>query len=70
MWHVYLIEMFFTILFVGVILHTKYGKTAPTSDGVIGTLTVVMTLYGLISMVGSDSGGCFNPTIGITVSTF
>jgi glycerol uptake facilitator-like aquaporin len=70
MWHVYLIEMFFTILFVSVILHTKYSKTSPTNDGVIGTLTVVFSLLGLIKMVGSDSGGCFNPTIGITVSTF
>ena len=60
----------FPILFVGVICSTKYTKIASTSDGFIGTITVVLTLYALIGMVGSDSGGCFNPTIGITVSTF
>jgi len=62
--------MIFTILFVGVILHTKYSKIAPTSDGFIGTITVLLTLYVLIAADGSDSGACFNPTIGITLSTF
>lgn len=33
-------------------------------------MTVALTLYALASMEGSDSGGCFNPTIGMTVSTF
>ena len=58
------------MLFVGVIIHTKYAKTAPTTDGFIGTMTVILTLYVLIDMDASDSGACFNPTIGITVSTF
>ena len=66
----YIIEAIFTILFVGVIVHTKYAKTAPTNDAFIGTITIVLTLLALIGMVGSDSGGCFNPTIGLTVSTF
>lgn len=70
LWHVYIIEAIFTILFVGVIVHTKYAKTAPTNDSFVGAITVVLTLLALIGMVGSDSGGCFNPTIGLTVSTF
>ena len=70
MFHVYIIEAIFTIIFVGSILNTKYGKIAPTDDGMLGAATVGFTLFALISMVGSDSGGCFNPTIGLTVSTF
>lgn len=62
--------MIFTILFVGVILHTKYKKTAPTDDGFVAMMTVSLTLWALIGMVGGDFGGCFNPTIGITVVTF
>ena len=36
----------------------------------LGALTVAITLNGLIGMVGADTGGCFNPTIGLTVDTF
>jgi glycerol uptake facilitator-like aquaporin len=70
MWQVYLIESIFTILFVGVVLQTKYEKTTPTKDGFVAAITIVLTLLALIGMVGGDSGGCFNPTIGLTVSTF
>jgi glycerol uptake facilitator-like aquaporin len=67
---IFFIEMMFTTMFISVILHTKYGKTAPTEDAMIGTITVALTLYGLIGMVGASDGGCFNPTIGLTVTTF
>jgi hypothetical protein len=58
------------MIFISVILHTKYSKVAPTNDPMLGALTVAMTLLGMIGMVGADSGGCFNPTIGLTVDTF
>jgi len=70
LWHVYFQETIFTILFISVIIHTKYGKTTPAEDGMVGAATVAITLYALASMEGADSGGCFNPTIGLTVSTF
>ena len=37
-----------TFIFVSVILMVKDKATAPTSDGVLGALTVVLTLAGLI----------------------
>lgn len=33
------------------------------------TITIAITLITIAGMVGADSGGCFNPTIGLTETT-
>lgn len=63
-------EIMFTALFDVVILYTKYEKTTPTSDPMLKALLIAATLNGLIGMVGPDTGGCLNPTIGLTIGTF
>jgi hypothetical protein len=40
----------FSFLFIGVILHCKYNNVASTRDGVLASLTIALTLYGLVSM--------------------
>ena len=60
-----------TYIFVSVILMVKglaNPKTAPTSDGMLGPLTVVLTLAGLIQ-VAMRLGPVFNPAVGITLTT-
>jgi len=66
LYHVYLEEALFTFLFISVIIHTKYENVAPSKDGVLNTLTIALTLFGLVCMASADTGACFNPTIGIT----
>jgi glycerol uptake facilitator-like aquaporin len=63
-------EMMFSTLFISVILSTKYDRTSTSKDAVLATLTVAITLNGLVGMSGAEEGGCFNPTIGFTVPTF
>lgn len=70
LFHVFFEEFMFSTIFIGVILHTKYSKIAATKDGMLGALTVAITLYAMASMVGADSGGCFNPTIGVSETTY
>jgi len=59
----------FTTIFISVIVHTKYAVTTSTKDGVLGTLAIAITLGTIAGMVGASSGGCFNPTIGLTETT-
>ena len=59
----------FTAIFISVIVHTKYPVTTSTKDGVLGTLAIAITLATVAGMVGASSGGCFNPTIGLTETT-
>jgi hypothetical protein len=35
----------------------------------LNALTIVITLMVVAGMVGANTGGCFNPTIGLTEST-
>ena len=57
-----------TFIFVSVILMVKDKATAPTSDGVLGALTVVLTLAGLIQ-VALRLGPVFNPAVSIAFTT-
>jgi glycerol uptake facilitator-like aquaporin len=59
----------FTSIFISVILHTKYPITTSTNDGVLGALAIAITLATVAGTVGASSGGCFNPTIGLTETT-
>jgi glycerol uptake facilitator-like aquaporin len=68
--HVFFEEMMFSTLFIAVILSTKYDRTSTSGDGVLATLTVAITLNGLVGMTGAEEGAAFNPTIGFTVPTF
>lgn len=43
----------------------KGKNTAPTSDGVVGALAVVATLYGLI-FVALHNGPCMNPAVAVS----
>lgn len=63
-------ETFFTMAFISAILHVKYSKVMPTNDGVLSTIVVTFTLFIMISMIGAETGGCFNPTIGLVAPTF
>jgi len=62
-------EAILTAVFVSVILMVKGGKTTPTTDGVAGPLAIVLTLLACIQ-TGGKLGGCFNPAVGLAVSTF
>ena len=55
-----------TVIFISVILHCKYGKTAVTKDIMLIILTISITLTVCAGLMGADSGGCFNPTVGLT----
>ena len=63
---VFLNEVLCTFVFVSVILMVKGKNTAPTSDGVVGALTVALTLLGLI-MAGGKLGACYNPAVGVSL---
>lgn len=59
----------FTCIFISVILHTKYPITTSTLDGALGAFAIAITLATVAGTVGASSGGCFNPTIGLTETT-
>ena len=44
-------------------------RTAPTGDGVAGALAVALTLLACIR-TGGKLGVCFNPAVGLSVTTF
>ena len=44
----------------------KGKNTAPTTDGILGALTVSITLFGLI-MAGGKYGACYNPAVGLSL---
>ena len=60
-------EVLCTFLFVTVILVVKGKETNLTSDGVVGALTVALTLFGLI-MAGGKFGAAYNPAVGLSVT--
>jgi len=59
-------EVLCTFIFVSVILMVKGKQTAPTQDGIVGALTVCLTLFGLI-MAGGKLGACYNPAVGVAL---
>jgi glycerol uptake facilitator-like aquaporin len=58
-----------TAIFVAVIVHCKYPQTASSKDGTMICITIALTLMAVAGMIGGTSGGCFNPTIGLTETT-
>ena len=63
-----MVEIIFTFIFLLVIYCVKSRYTAPTKDGVLGALTVSMTLSFTLLYGGKISGGCYNPAVGIALN--
>lgn len=68
-WQVIVNEAILTAVFVSVILMVKAKTTTPTTDGVAGPLAIVLTLLACIQ-TGGKLGGCFNPTVGLALTSF
>lgn len=63
-------EVIFTFVFLLVIFCVKSKYTAATKDGVLGALTVSMTLAFAVIYGGEISGGCYNPAVGIAINVW
>ena len=61
-------EIIFTFIFLLVIFCVKSRYTAPTKDGVLGALTVSMTLSFTVLYGGKISGACYNPAVGLALN--
>lgn len=61
-------EILFTFVFLLVIYTVKSRHTAHTKDGVLGAMTVSMTLSFAVIYGGKISGGCYNPAVGIALN--
>lgn len=61
-------EIIFTFVFLLVIFCVKNKYTASTKDGVLGGLTVAMTLGFCVIYGGKISGGCYNPAVGLALN--
>lgn len=68
-YQVLLNETILTAVFISVILMVKGLRTSPSSDGVAGALAICFTLIACIQ-TGGKLGGCFNPAVGLSVTTF
>lgn len=55
-----------TALFVSLIMTVKYHT--PSNEGVLGAATVATTLFGMLNLTGSITGGCLNPAVGFCQS--
>jgi glycerol uptake facilitator-like aquaporin len=64
-----LVEAFFTMIFVSIVLSVKYRRVSATSDGMLSNLTVAIGLYVVVRMAGPLSGGGVNPTIAMACIT-
>jgi glycerol uptake facilitator-like aquaporin len=62
-WQLFFVEVVCTFVFVNVILEVKYHHGS--SEHVINAATVGTTLFGMITLSGSISGGCVNPAVGL-----
>lgn len=61
-------EVVGTAIFVSLIMSIKYYTAS--NESILGAFTVGLTLYGVIMMIGSKTGGCLNPAVGIVQSVF
>ena len=57
-------EMICTAIFASVILHVKKINGSKNED-ILNAATISGTLYCIIRTVGSATGGCFNPAVGL-----
>lgn len=68
--YVMLIEMFYTGIFMSIVMHVKYAKICLVETGMLKNLTVVIGLYGLICSVDKITEACFNPAFGLCAILF
>ena len=61
-------EIIFTFIFLLVIFCVKSRYTTPTKDGVLGALTVSMTLCFTVIYGRKISGACYNPAVGLALN--
>lgn len=61
-------EIIFTFIFLLVIYCVKSRYAAATKDGVLGALTVSMTLSFTVLYGGKISGACYNPAVGLALN--
>lgn len=61
-------EILFTFVFLLVIYCVKSRHVAHTHDGMLGALTVSMTLSLTVIYGGKLSGACYNPAVGIAIN--
>jgi glycerol uptake facilitator-like aquaporin len=64
-----LVEAFFTMIFISIVLSVKYRRVSATSDGMLSNLTVAIGLYVVVRMAGPLSGAGINPTIALACIT-
>lgn len=65
LFYLLIVEAFFTMIFVSIVLSVKYRRVSATSDGMLSNLTVAIGLYVVVRMAGPLSGGGVNPTIAL-----
>ena len=61
-------EIIFTFIFLLVIYCVKSRHVSNTNDGMLGALTVSMTLSLTVVYGGKLSGACYNPAVGIAIN--
>jgi len=61
-------EILFTFIFLLVIYCVKSRNVSHTNDGMLGALTVSMTLSLTVVYGGKLSGACYNPAVGIAIN--
>lgn len=61
-------EILFTFVFLLVIYCVKSRHVSHTHDGMLGALTVSMTLSLTVIYGGKLSGACYNPAVGIAIN--
>lgn len=67
--YIIMIEAFFTMIFVSMVLFIKYRRVSATTDGMLSNLTVAIGLFVSVMMAGPLSGAALNPTIAIAIIT-
>lgn len=67
-WRIIFPEFLASFIFVSFVLSVKYHQ--PDSSNLLKCFFVGLALYGVINMVGSVSGGCINPAVGLVQSLF
>ena len=63
-------QAFGTFLFMFVILSIKDKVTSPTQDGVLGALTVALSLFAMINLSALQGGAAYNPAVALAQLTF
>ena len=67
-WRIIFPEFLGSFIFVSFVLSVKYHQ--PDSSNLLKCFFVGLALYGVINAIGSVSGGCINPSVGLVQSIF